>query len=559
MYVKTFPKYHPFFTCDFETTSEKFYNENGFTKVWLWGIVESETEEFYYGETIETFLDTCLKIFNRWCTYYFHNLKFDASFLIAWLYENDYEYYINLKDCPTDGKGFSTLIGGVGQFYQLEIMYKGRRLKFNDSFKLLPFSVKKIGKDFDLGVEKEELDYEDYTINEKSLSYINHDCLVVARALKILKHENMLKMTSSGSSYLLLQQTIKHFDSVFPILSIELLDIFRKSYRGGRCHVNPLYEDKIVENVYRYDENSMYPSIMVNEPLPYGLPVEIKESEMGTYRFEIYEIKVDFELKENHIPSLLGKSNLFGDTNYYIDSETPINIVITNIDLELLKRNYEIYSLEFIRGWGFHTVRGMFKDYVLEHYKKKSELTGAKKQIEKLKLNQTYGKFGTNHRVITKYPVYDKDKISFSFLPTKVENKYYLPVAIAICSYGHKHIDDYIQSIGYENFVYCDTDSIHSLVEMDDKFMDNKELGKLKLETIEEKAKYVRQKTYITFENNEYHITGCGMTNEVKEEIMNFDEPFAIFEKGLEVGGKRVMKQVKGGAIIHETHFKIKV
>ncbi len=549
------PKYHSFYICDFETTSEKFYKKNGYTKIWLWGIVESETEKFYYGETIDTFLDKCIEIKKKNQIFYFHNLKFDSCFLIAWLYENNYNYQEKLLE----EKCFNTLIGNVGQIYQLQVKYKGKIIKFQDSYKLLPFSVDKIGKDFNLGVLKERIDYEKYEVNNETLEYLNHDCLVVARALKELKHENMLKMTSSGSSYYLLCKSIKGFENIFKPVNIELLDKMRLAYRGGFCYVNSIYESKVLTNVYRYDFNSMYPSIMAQKRLPYGKPIECKTlDECMKYHFSIFEISIDFKLKDKHIPSLLKKSKIFGDDNYYIESDSIIKIVINNLDYELLVRNYDIFYLKFECGWGFHTMMGIFSDYVNEHYKLKNELTGAKKQIEKLKLNQPYGKFGTNHKIVGKYPIYN-DKIRFEYLPEKIENKYYLPVAIAICGWGHKMIHDLIQEIGYENFVYSDTDSIHSLIPLNDKYVDNKELGKLKLENIEEKAKYIRQKTYITLEDGKYHVTACGMTNEIKEKILNTEDPFKIFEKGLEVDGKLQMMQVKGGCILCETSFKIRL
>ena len=91
-------------------------------------------------------------------------------------------------------------------------------------------------------------------------------------------------------------------------------------------------------------------------------------------------------------------------------------------------------------------------------------------------------------------------------------------------------------------------------------YYDNKELGKFKLEAIEEKAKYVRQKTYITLEKGKYHITCAGMTDEMKEITINTykDKVFDIFARGFEIGGKLIPKHVKGGIVLYETTFRIR-
>ena len=34
------------YSCDFETTTEPFYNKYGFTRVWVWGAVNLDNDEF---------------------------------------------------------------------------------------------------------------------------------------------------------------------------------------------------------------------------------------------------------------------------------------------------------------------------------------------------------------------------------------------------------------------------------------------------------------------------------------------------------------------------------
>ena len=71
------------FVADFETTSEKFYNENGYTKVWLYAICDMNGNIVNYGETIEQFIMYIRTLYGK--TIYFHNLKFDGTFILDYL------------------------------------------------------------------------------------------------------------------------------------------------------------------------------------------------------------------------------------------------------------------------------------------------------------------------------------------------------------------------------------------------------------------------------------------------------------------------------------------
>ena len=74
------------FVADFETTSYKYYLQNGYTKVWLYAICDSNAEMKDIGYDIDSFMSTIKKMYGK--TIYFHNLKFDGEFIVSWLIEN---------------------------------------------------------------------------------------------------------------------------------------------------------------------------------------------------------------------------------------------------------------------------------------------------------------------------------------------------------------------------------------------------------------------------------------------------------------------------------------
>ena len=548
------------FVADFETTSEKFYNENGYTKVWLYAICDMNGNIVNYGETIEQFIMYIRTLYGK--TIYFHNLKFDGTFILDYLLKLGYTYYETFpKDC---NKGISTLIGEMGEYYSIDIrIAKNKTIHINDSLKLLPFKVEKIAKDFGLPMLKGKIDYDVYEVNEETKQYVFNDVKIVALALRELKNEGMSRMTTASSAYSFFSKMYERYflTNMYPSLDIEFLKEWRQAYRGGRSMVNPKYQRQVLENVKRYDINSMYPHVMRNLPLPYGEPIKITEP--GSFKFELYHIRTMFCLKEGHLPSLLKKQALYNaDDTYYTSSDGEEELWISNIDYMLLIRNYDIVFIDWLDMYGFYTTTSMFKSYVDFWYNRKLKDNGAKKITDKLMLNSLYGKFGTNPIKYKKIPyINDNYAISYEKSEESEGTHYYLPVAIAITSWAHKLLDDAIYIAGVDNFVYCDTDSVHILNELPNDMIHSTDLGKFKLEAIETKAKYVRQKCYVTYENNKAHITCAGMPELSKNRLIDntdIDTLLSMFDNGLIVRNKLIPKRVCGGTILHETTFEIK-
>lgn len=546
------------YVADFETTSEAFYKQYGFTQVWLYSICDMEGNIVEHGYSIDDFMGHLSNY--RGKTIYFHNEKFDGSFILDWLLKNGFEYHDDLKKVE---RGFTCLVGEQGEFYSIDIKTSAKiQVHIHDSLKLLPFKVEKLAKDFNMPIKKLSIDYNDYTITPEKIEYVDHDVKIVAMALKHIKAQGMTKMTTASCAYhqYTSTKTLDYLEYCFPELDTDFLERYRGAYRGGRTQVNPKYARRVLHNVKRYDINSMYPYVMANMPLPYGHPV--KCTEPGNFKFELYKVAIGFTLKPKHMPSLLRKGSIHGGVDTYYESTDDIEIMyISSIDLELVKRHYDIYHLEYLEIWGFYTTTILFNDYVNYWYEKKNSTTGAEKIVCKLMLNSLYGKFGTNVKKARKTPYIKEDgSVGFTLGEPQEGKHYYLPVAIAITSWAHWLIDNAIVETGVDNFVYCDTDSVHTLGDLPADWVDNKKLGKFKLEAIEEHAKYVRQKCYITYEDDKWHITCAGMPDQLKEIVIAKSGTHILndFDIGLRVFGKLLPKRVPGGTILYETTFEIR-
>lgn len=187
------------YTADFETCT--WLSDETF--VWAYAICEIGNEgNIIIGNSLNDFMNFCRNSNNS--VFYFHNLKFDGSFILNWLLENNFKYVKDKKEAESNT--FSTLISDTGLFYQLTIWFfkKGKMVKkaiFYDSLKIIPMSVKAISKAFNLEETKLHIDYnkerarENYILTDDEKEYIKNDVVIVAKALNTLFKEELTKMT----------------------------------------------------------------------------------------------------------------------------------------------------------------------------------------------------------------------------------------------------------------------------------------------------------------------------------------------------------------------------
>ena len=552
------------FACDFETTTDP--ND---CRVWGYGVMEIGNESNYE-------IDNSLDKFMEWCEksqsdLYFHNLKFDGSFIVSWLINNGYKH----NDSGL-AKTFETVISNMGQWYMITICYgyKGKRklhTTIYDSLKKLPFSVDRIGKAFKLATLKIDVDQEFYTryrpvnhkITDEEYQYIKHDIKVIAGALKIQFEQGLDNMTAGSDSLSGYKASVsrKIYNKNFPTFSIELDKNLRLAYKGGFTWLNKKYANIDIDGGIVFDVNSLYPAMMYNKVLPYGEPIPYKGEYEEDKMFPLYiqHIRCEFSLKDDKIPTIQIKRDLRFNGNEYLETSKGhrVDLYLTNIDLELIKEHYDLYDLEYVQGWKFRGKSGMFKEFIdrWTHVKITSE--GAIRELAKLMLNSLYGKFATNPDVTRRIP-YLKEDGSLGFEVGKEEFKEpeYTPMGAFITAYARETTISSAQ-LCYDRVIYCDTDSLHltgtEIPEILKDKIDPKKMGYWDFELTFEKGRYLRQKTYGHIVDGEFKVTCSGMSDEVKEKVTwdNFHIGFSSF-------GSLRGKQVKGGVVLVDREFSIK-
>lgn len=493
-------------SCDFETT-----NDINDCRVWCWGACEvSLNPGFEWGIDIESFWEYILTL-KELKKVYFHNLKFDAQFLISYLLRTGYHIVTSRLKMPV--KSVYTLVSDKGQFYMLKVQVtKKQSITFLDSLKLLPFKVKELPKafGFEKSQQKGEIDYNKhrpigYMPTKEELKYQKDDVQIVAKSLYHIFNEGQTKMTVGANAMQSYKQIIgeRNFKNWFPVLECD--EYIRRSYRGGFSWVNPKFQNKGVKVGRVYDVNSLYPSVLHDCLLPLGEPIYFK----GKYEYDphyplyVCNVIIDIKLKPEHIPCLqIKKCFRYGSNEYITETRQPEEITVTSVDLEMIYSQYEVREIIFLDGFKFRGSKTMFCAFVDFYMKQKidAELSGNKalRTLAKLTQNNVYGKFGTNPNVQGKYPELNEEGIIKWHLTEKdTREPVYIPVATFVTAYARQKTIMTAQSV-YDRFCYADTDSIHIVgVDEPNIDVDPVKLGAWKHESTFRRAKFIRQKTYI--------------------------------------------------------------
>lgn len=550
------------FMCDFETT---VYDNQEYTEVWASASVELYTEEVNIFHSIQEQFDYFKSLKCNIVAYY-HNLKFDGSFWLDFLLItlNFKQAYSPLNEDGTQvewiedkymlSNTFKYSISEMGQWYNIKIKVGSYFIELRDSLKLLPFSVKRIGKSFKTKHQKLEMEYKGFryagcNITDEEKEYIANDVLVVKEALEIMFNEGHNALTIGACCLKEYKRTIGKDDYAIMFPDLYAIDIdqetfgspnigeyIRKSYRGGWCYLVKEKTNKTYYNGTTADVNSLYPSMMSSESgnyYPIGKPKFwtgniIPDEALKPNRYYFIRIKTRFYLKPDMLPFIqikgsplykrteaLESSDVYNPKTgkyytHYKDingnrHDTRVTMTLTMTDFQLIKEHYELVDFEILDGCMFFNAIGIFDDYMEKYKRIKMESKDAKRELAKLFLNNLYGKMASNTNSSFKVAYATPEQsVNFFAVPENNKKAGYIPVGSAITSYARNFTIRAAQKNYHgkdqRGFIYADTDSIHCDLTPDEIVgitVHDKNFCCWKLESCWDVAYFTRQKTYI--------------------------------------------------------------
>lgn len=558
------------YCADFETTSLKQYELEGSTRVYLWKLMGVYDDTDDMGVDIGSFFEKVITLKDN-SIIYFHNLSFDGEFILWYLLENEYTFVEDIDEDKRE-KIFTSIIDETGSIYSITIK-NNVKIEFRCSYKLFPKSIKDIGEMVGIPKLNETHNYDEiknyHSVNdltEEEKMYITNDVKIMVELIKYLRSINIKGITMSTSAYkdwkkdkylLCKNDMIKSSNE-------EVVEIVRKSYKGGITKVNPKYANVEFNDAISFDVNSLYPSVMYENTMPIGegeIYPDIKTAyRHGKRKFIMCVMVLNAKIR-NGCHAFIGSQSGFSYARKYSYDE-----VITNKMLYLWYDEFKLFTLFYDAQYivhkvvGFRQAKDVFKDYIDRWYKvKENAKTGAERSLAKLMLNSLYGKFGMNEHRVSKLPVGLKgNEIIYRTNENSVVY-YYKEVASYITSMARCKLVTFMNRCG-DRFLYCDTDSVylsgHDIPDVFKDVVDAKKLGYWKYEGHYTRFKALKAKCYLKQLDNgeiERRIAGCP-----KEcaELINFDN----FNWGLKLtNAKKCRKKVNGGIIISNTDFTIKV
>lgn len=513
-------RHYEVYAADFETT---VYDTQDHTEVWSSALCKLYTEDVIVHHSIDELFEWMYRQDSNIMLYY-HNLKFDGSFIIDWLLNHDYKHgvicpngdqtrakMLDIDDCPANT--FVYNISDRGQWYLIQIKYNRHIVEIRDSLKLMPFSLAKLADAFKLKHKKLTMVYEGEryagcTITSEELEYIKNDVLVLKEALEYMFEQGHNKLTIGSCCMSEFRKTYDRNDyaALFPDLTEFKVDkniygcdnadeYIRRGYRGGWCYYVKGKENKRYHNGLTADVNSLYPSMMHSESgneYPTGKPVfwhgdYIPEHAIKPHRFFYIRVRCRFYIKDGYLPfiqikgnplykstEMLETSDIFfeGKPNKYLSMidgtliSTHVTLTLSQVDYYLFLQHYDVVDFKILDGCWFYAMTGIFDEYINYYRQIKETSTGALRNLAKLFLNNLYGKLASS--TISSYKVaYLKEDGVVGFYPVHAEDKDagYIAAGAAITAYARRFTITAAQKnyhgVDQRGFIYADTDSIH--------------------------------------------------------------------------------------------------
>ncbi|KKN36636.1 hypothetical protein LCGC14_0771590 [marine sediment metagenome] len=421
-----------------------------------------------------------------------HNIFFDLQC-------SDFFYYLTLWGWCLDfyyDKGLTYIL----------VIHRGKqRIKCLSSTNFFPFSLEKLG--VMLKIPKAKVDFE--TVRRADLiTYCKRDVLILRKAMEyyiaFLDDNNLGRFFMSRAGQAFGSFRYRFMDcKIYLHKDVDVTALEESGYFGGRVESRFL---GIVpgKSFVHLDINSLYGFVMRD----YRLPVKL--------------IDHGWSMTVDKLSELLGKYCVMAKVDLVTDQPAyakryknklvfPTGKFSTTLCSEGLQFALDNDHIKYIGEYSVYKADRIFEEYVKTFYKLRTKFRKEDNAIMiylcKMLLNYLYGKFAqkadcieiadditfdgyyreevydlvTGQREITT-KMFNRIWRTFGREPSKV---YFVAVAAHITEAARFVLYRYMDRVGINNVLYCDTDSLKiraELLPLLHDYIDNKKLGRLKIE-----------------------------------------------------------------------------
>lgn len=429
--------------------------------------------------------------------WYAHNAQYDWRYFIQYIVDSQIYCQIHMRT-ETD-------------IYQIDLFIDGVRVVMRDSLAIFPGKLSDFAKSFTPEIPKGNIDFELTSFdlnNPEHIEYAKRDAEILRVGMPrlnsmLVKHFGInLGCTTAGTSLKAWQYSLRE-DERYSVSEMgEQEDFIRSSYFGGLVFLTTTHtfesQGVVAET---YDLNSSYPYAMCTYGVPSGRMIQTDDYENGL--MGIYRVKV-------RTPSLLNIPILprRNEKGYMRWSRGEFETCVTSSELiYAVKNGYEI--LDIFEGYAWEEVAYPFNTMIDRCRKIRIEYQGKPEEtLAKLIQNSLYGKFGSKrNRIKVFMPENDDDLIDAQ--PVDEQGYFWCREevsdslrckpewAVFITAHARLKLISTAYSVGVENVIYGDTDSLTVLVGNSHCFDQGSEYGQWKLEKRWKSFRAIAPKVYV--------------------------------------------------------------
>jgi len=406
---------------------------------------------YFHFRNIGSFLEHIMQKQYRNYRWFAHfGGRYDLNFV--------FDYLRSRRDCHVSFYCSGSMV------VQMKITWNGMTARLCDSFRLLPASLRELGKAFKVTHAKTEYDFTAMEYGHALIDYNEQDCRCLWECLDTFyKETGMTSETFATHSMKMFRKD--HLKTLIWKPRQDVTDFVRKSYHGGRVEVFKSQHD----NLTAYDVNSMYPYVM-QFPMPVEYIGESRKLSDSRYGF----VDATIHVPDCYVPTLPVRHG-----KLYFPCGVIRGTFSTNELRTAVERGARIHT---IHAAHYFNTEAIFKEYILKLYDLKKNAVEPTRTIAKFLLNSFYGKFGQNptKKVYCTerdaphdaWPIITPDGIptGYAYFERTSNAAYLLPhLASAVTSAARLHLLTNLS----ENSFYCDTDSVFTTEQMET----SKELG----------------------------------------------------------------------------------
>lgn len=439
---KNLPEYIDIISAfDIETTRISEI-EQSVMWVWQWAFatMENGVEFVVIGRTWEQYTEfkrliTCWLKNKRRIITFVHNLSFEFAFLQGIeSYKPDDVFAVKPRKIL-----YASTADGVE--FRCSYLHSNMSLRTYLS-KMQVEHQKQSGREFDY----EKRRYPWTTIEDKEIPYLVNDvaglCEAIIAEMKA-DGDNLYTLPRTSTGYVrrdakkAMREVSKSYISA-QISSCEVLDLLREMFRGGNCHANRHFADRVIRakrdkagrwNIHGADRSSSYPDEVCNAevpvseffPHPYTSAEEIAHLIHVRHRAVIARVRmwgVELKREDWGCPYLARDKcrNIVGgqfDNGRILCAEY-LETSINDVDIGIIESEYSWANIEFYDVYSarYGKLPKPLIDLTIDYYRRKTNLKGVKGQEiyytkAKNKLNSIYGFMAT--WVLKELIVYLKD------------------------------------------------------------------------------------------------------------------------------------------------------